>query len=413
MKILQVSSSAGIGGAGIAAYRLHKGLRSLSVDSWMLVDAMTERAPFVIGPGTLFDKVMARSVPILDRIPGKFLKPGMDRVSSSWMPNRLLSRVKSLAPDLINLHWVCDGFMRLETLPKLRTPIVWTMHDMWAFVGGEHYVGADERYKRGYTANNRPKVESGIDVNRWIWERKSRSWRALDLDRFAIVTPSRWLADCVRDSKIFRNFRVEVLPNGIDEERFRPFSHDIVREILGLPFDKKLILFGAVSASSDKRKGYHLLDHALKALEQQVDPEAYELIVFGALSGDNTSSIATRYLGNFHDEISMSLLYAAADVFLAPSLEDNLPNTVLESLSCGTPVVAFDIGGMPDMIEHQKNGYLARSFDIDDFVKGMRWVLDDVNWPDLARRARQTVLDKFTLTIAASNYAELYKDLIA
>jgi glycosyltransferase involved in cell wall biosynthesis len=402
MKILQVSTAARTGGAGIAACRLHTGLRSLGVDSRMLVNKGDQPDTFIYGPDRTLDKVLARVCLLLDRVPGRLSHMPADRVSSSWVPNRLPARISAQRPDLVNLHWVNDGFMRIEALSRLRQRVVWTFHDMWAMAGGEHYVGDSLRYRQGYSAANRPAGASGLDVNRWIWNRKKKAWSGLkDL---VVASPSRWLAECVRASALFRDIRVEVLPNGVDHERFVPMDHDVVRTVLGLPRDKKLILFGAVSATSDTRKGHHLLVETLKKLETTVRPDDYALVVFGASGGSESFAMQTHYLGTLHDEISMALVYAAADVFLAPSLEDNLPNTVLEALSCGTPVVAFNIGGMPDMVTHRANGYLAQ---------GLHWVLEDLSrWESLSAAARETVLDTFTLQHAASRYYALYRELL-
>ena len=396
MKVLQIATEAQLGGAGIAAYRLHKGLRALGAESVMLVNKVSQHEENIVVPSRTIDKVAARLIPVLDRIPGRFSGLGLERVSSSWVPDALPRRINELHPEILNLHWVNDGFMRIETLAKLRQPVIWTLHDMWAFAGGEHYVGDSTRFKEGYSRGNRPFGESGFDVNRWIWRRKKKAWSGLR--DVVIVTPSRWLAQCVRESALFRDHRVEVLPNGVDHERFRPMDHAIVRRILGLPEDKKLILFGAGSATTDKRKGYHLLIDAIEKLGEVTDAADYELVVFGASSGNDRFRMKTHYLGNLHDEISMALVYAAADVFVAPSLEDNLPNTVLEALSTGTPVLAFGIGGMRDMVSHKNNGYIATAFDTTDLAAGIQWILADRGrWEKLSGQARSTVVERFTL----------------
>jgi glycosyltransferase involved in cell wall biosynthesis len=282
---------------------------------------------------------------------------------------------------------------------------------MWPFSGGEHYVGEDIRYREGYSSQNRPTCENGLDVNRWIWNRKKKAWsKVKDL---VIAAPSRWMAQCASDSVLLRNYRVEVLPNGVDHERFHPVDHTVARSILGLPENKKLILFGAGFATGDKRKGFHLLVDALKTIESQVNPNNCELVVFGASSGDKSFLMKTHYLGRLQDEISLAIVYSAADVFIAPSVEDNLPNTVLESLSCGTPVVAFNIGGMPDMIMHKKNGYLARGFDTTELANGLLWVIEDINrWRSLSDESRRTVLHSFTLKCSASRYIRLYEEIL-
>jgi glycosyltransferase involved in cell wall biosynthesis len=233
------------------------------------------------------------------------------------------------------------------------------------------------------------------------------------MKNLVIASPSRWLAKCASESVLFRDFRIEVLPNGVDDDRFHPIDHAVVRRILGLPEDRKLILFGAGSATSDKRKGYHLLVEALKKLETQVSSEEYALLVVGASSGASPFSTQTHFLGTLQDEISMALVYAAADVFVAPSTEENLSNAVLESMSCGTPVVAFSIGGMPDMIVHRKNGYLASAFDTSDLAGALLWVLNDQHrWKSLSAEARNTVVRSFSLYESAKRYLGLYGELL-
>lgn len=411
MKILHVSTSAQLGGAGIAAYRLHKGLRSLGADSWMLVNKKRQPENYILSPLSKVDKLMARVCSRLDPVPCYLTKPRREKISPAWVPNRLVGRINAESPDIVNMHWVNEGLMRIEALPKISRPIVWTLHDMWAFSGGEHYVGQSERYKEGYRASNRPAEEIGLDINRWVWARKKKSWAKIS--NMVIVTPSRWLSEAARASDLFRNYRIEVLPNGVDHQRFHPISRATARTILGLPEDKRIILFGSLTPTSDKRKGFHLLREALKELETSVNPNNYQLVVFGASSGEDSFAVNTHYLGRLQDEISMALAYAAADVFVAPSVEENLANTVLESLSCGTPAVAFDIGGMSDMISHKRNGYLVTGFDTKKLAKGIRWVLEDEqNWEILSRAARDTIVKEFTLERAAARYLDLYKDII-
>lgn len=411
MKVVQLSESDREGGAAIAAYRLNTGLRSLNIDSCMLVNKKIGQDESVMAPISNLDRVVARAAPLVDRIPRQFSQTGYDRVSPAWVPDRLPRRLLPLDADILNLHWVNNGFMRIETLRKFKQPIVWTLHDMWSFCGGEHYAGESQRYKTGYHSDNRSAGESGFDINRWIWKRKMNAWIAKS--DMVIATPSEWLARCAAESMLFQKHRIEVLPNGVDHERFHPIDRLLARQILGLPADKKLILFGAGSATSDKRKGFRLLVDALKKLEVNRPAFDYELVVFGASSGDTDFSAKTHYLGKLHDEISMAIVYAAADVFVVPSTEDNLPNTVLESMSCGTPVVAFHVGGIPDMVRHKNNGYLVAPFDTSELSEGLRWVVEDgIRWDTLSSAARLTILNAFTLKHAAGRYLELYKELL-
>jgi glycosyltransferase involved in cell wall biosynthesis len=208
-----------------------------------------------------------------------------------------------------------------------------------------------------------------------------------------------------------------VIANGLDIQRYKPIEKSFARNLLGLPQNKQLILFGAMSSTSDRRKGFHLLLPALKKLSQgQMGQDRLELVVFGASQPLEPPDFGfkTHYLGRLNDDISLALVYAAADIFVAPSTEDNLPNTVMEALACGIPCVAFKIGGMPDMIEHQQNGYLAHPYDIEDLAQGINWVLENTErYNQLCIQARQKVEQEFTLELQAEKYLELYSDILS
>jgi glycosyltransferase involved in cell wall biosynthesis len=283
---------------------------------------------------------------------------------------------------------------------------------MWAFCGAEHYVGECRRYIDGYDSNNRPTGESGFDINRWVWNRKKKVWK--NLKNITIVTPSRWLAECAKTSVLFKGYRVEVIPNGIDTDIFKPMDKELARKKLNLPFDKKLILFGAMNAMSDLRKGFKYLEEALKNIKFEKKKDI-EIVVFGsANSGDNNELLfPAHYLGNINDDKVLSMVYSAADVMVIPSIEDNLPNIIMESISCGTPCVGFNLGGIPDMIDHKVNGYLAKPLDSVDLAKGIEWILeDDARLLELSKNARIKVLEIFDMDIVARKYLSLYREII-
>jgi glycosyltransferase involved in cell wall biosynthesis len=186
--------------------------------------------------------------------------------------------------------------------------------------------------------------------------------------------------------------------------------------MLSLPTDKKLILFGSLAGTVEQRKGFTQLQKAIGQLVATSNSRDMELVVFGASRPAVAPEFGmeTRYVGKLHDDIGLTLLYNAADVFVLPSLQDNLPNTVMEALACGTPCVAFDIGGVPDMIEHQANGYLAVPYEPSDLAAGIAWVLRDQDrWQALSRNARIKVEREFALHKVARRYAELYAEVIA
>ncbi|MBW4682213.1 MAG: glycosyltransferase family 4 protein [Microcoleus vaginatus WJT46-NPBG5] len=402
------------GGAARAAYRLHRGLRQMGVNSQMLVQAKQSDDETVIAPQTKRGIGFAMLRPTLDLLPlALYSKRERTLYSLLWLPDQIASKVAQLDPDVINLHGVWGGFMRIETLPQLSKPIVWTLHDMSAFTGGCHYNRDCIRYQESCGACPQLGSHQDKDLSRWVWQRKAKAWRDLNL---TIVTPSHWLAQCAHSSSLLKNARIEVIPYGLDSRQYKPVDKRLARERLNLPQDKHLVLFGASNATSDPRKGFHLLQSALRSLSHSGRGEGIELVIFGASQPSHPADLGFKchYLGKLNDDISLALVYAAADVFVAPSSEDNLPNTVMESLACGTPCVAFKIGGMPDMIEHQRNGYLAHPFEVDDLAKGILWVLEDKErWIKLCNRAREKTEQEFTQELQANRYSALFTDLIS
>lgn len=413
MKILHLNTSDISGGAARAAYRIHKGLQGIAIASKMLVQTKLSDDRTVIAPDTKVKKGLALLRPTLDSAVTKFFSGGSKTIfSPAWLPfSGIPSQIKSTSPDIVHLHWIFDGMLRIEDLKRINKPIIWTLHDMWALTGGCHYCEDCNRFQQD--CGNCPQLNkcSKNDLSRSILRRKKKAWDGLDI---TIVTPSNWLAKCTKESCLFCRHRVEVIHNGLDLNLFKPINKTTAREIWDLPINKKLILFGAMSAISDHKKGFDLLYEGLKELASQWSDKA-ELIVFGASEPENPPDfgLPAHYLGRLHDDVSLSLLYAAADVMVVPSRQDNLPNTVVESLACGTPVVAFDIGGMPDMIDHQINGYLAKSFDVSDLAAGINWVLSDENrYKELCIKAREKAVACFDIETIARRYAELYKGVL-
>lgn len=415
MKVLLLSTTDINGGAARAAYRLHQGLQSINISSQMMVQTQTSDDETVNGPQTKPEKAIAKFSRRIDNLPLRQLYPQCDRnmYSLQWLPDRIAPKVAQIDPDVINLHWVCGGFLNIATMSKFTQPIVWTLHDMWPFTGGCHYNQECDRYTDACGACPQLYSHKLSDLSHWVWQRKAKAVQSINL---TIVTPSTWLGKCASSSSLFKGLRVEVIPYGIDTAKYKPVDRQMAREILGLPQDKYLVLFGAFKATSDPRKGFHLLKQALQSLSTSVWKEKLELVIVGASRSSHSPNLEfkTHYLGVLSDDVSLALVYAAADVFVAPSVQDNLPNTVMEGLACGTPCVAFNIGGMPDMIEHQQNGYLAQPFKTEDLAQGITWVLENTNrHQNLCIYARKKVEQEFTQELQARRYSSLFTELLS
>jgi glycosyltransferase involved in cell wall biosynthesis len=344
-------------------------------------------------------------------------------VSIAWPPTglgrELEQRFKQGLLELAHLHWLGDRTLSIEEIGRLSMPLVWTLHDQWAFCGAEHYTSpplpgesasSDERFAHAYSTGSRPSHEAGPDINRRTWQRKRRAWhRPIDT-----VCPSRWLADCARRSTLIGDWPITVIPYPIDLNVWAPCDQSQARVLLGLPTDRPLVLFGAMGGIVDSRKGADLLLEALQRLRSQVvgtPLERLELVVFGQSRPAQPPDLAfpIHYTGHLHDDISLRLLYAAADVFVIPSRQDNLPNTGLEAHACGTPVVAFATGGLVDIVDNRITGALAHPFDPLSLAAAIRWVLEE---PQRRRQlgvaARQRAEEIWDPARVAGLYAEVY-----
>ena len=414
MKSLLINTADISGGAARAAYRIHKGLQEIDINSKMLVQTKLSDDRTVIAPDAKVKKGLALLRPTLDSTFKNLFSGGSKTIFSlAWLPfSDIPSQIKSISPDLVHLHWVCDGMLRIEDLKRINKPIIWTLHDMWAFTGGCHYSDGCDRFQQD--CGNCPKLNRSSKnvLSRSILRRKKKAWVGLDI---TIVTPSKWLAECAKESSLFKDRRIEIIHNGLDLNLYKPIDKTTAREIWDLPINKKLILFGAMNATSEYRKGFDLLYEGLKQLAVKWSDKA-ELIVFGAGEPGNPPDfgLPVHYLGYLHDDVSIALLYAAADVMVTPSRQDNLPNTIVEPLSCGTPVVAYDVGGMPDMLDHKLNGYLAKSFDTSDLAVGINWVLSNENrHKELCIKAREKAVACFDIEKVAKQYESLYQEITA
>ncbi|WP_159309867.1 glycosyltransferase family 4 protein, partial [Spiribacter roseus] len=408
-KVIHLNHSDISGGAARATYRIHHSLRYAGVDSRMWVNKATAGDWTVEGPATKGRKALAavrgRAVSPLV----KTLKTGNPIIHSpAILPSQWVKRINTSDADIVHLHWVQGEMLSIANIGRIQKPIVWTLHDMWAFCGAEHYT-EDHRWRDGYRRDNRPSHESGFDLNRWTWQRKRKHWQR----PMHIVTPSQWLADCVRVSTLMSDWPVDVVSYPIDIDRWSSIEKNLARELLGLPQGVPLLLFGAMGGARDPRKGFDLLINALDQLDKQIP--GLELVIFGQLEPMSKPDLGfpIHYAGHLHDNISLRVLYSAADVYALPSRQDNLPLTCMESLSCGTPVVAFNTSGPPSMVEHKKTGYLADAFDAKDFARGITHLIDHCADGNFGKSARVYAERCFSPNIIANQYLDIYKKVLA
>lgn len=407
MRVLHLSTHDIAGGAARAAYRVHQCLLHAGLDSRMFVRRKSSIDPTVLTRTDFWGRLYFQLLPALDRLYGKRLK-AHDKSQRSFNPAPTFSlrRIRPSQYDVVMIHFVGKGFLTPREVGRIDRPIVWLAHDMWSFSGAEHYSDNYQRFREGYTAQNRPGNQRGADLDRRVWEAKRKHWKAL---RMTVIGPSRWMSELAKQSQLFANARHGVIPYPLNTSILRPQEKQAARRLFGLPADSKLLLFGAVGALKDQRKGYDLLLESLTKVRTPM-----ELVVFGNRMDDRFDDVPVpcHPIGMLQDEHSLAMLYSAADVMAVPSRMDNLPQTVLESLACGTPCVAFDVGGMPDMIRHLENGYLASPYSTDDFATGIDWVVgDEASHSSASAKAHDSIAANCNEAEIGRRYLELFQSL--
>jgi glycosyltransferase involved in cell wall biosynthesis/Flp pilus assembly protein TadD len=417
------------GGAGKAAARLHAGLRQKDLEAVMLVASRYGNGPGIrvlreadtgtVQPSarrathhsSLWEAQYRAWGQQLEAYPDR--PAGLEMFTDTRSAYRLDLVEEILSADVVHLHWVA-GVVDPAALYRAigGKPVIWTLHDMNPFTGGCHYAGDCRRYEQ--SCGDCPQLGSAgeDDLSRRVWTAKAEAYRQLNL---TIVTPSHWLAGCAGRSSLFRDRPIRVIPNGFPLEVFKPGDTEQVRRELDIPPDALVVLFGADSVLN-RRKGFRYLLEALRQLAEAADECELVLACFGHLPEDAAVHPPCRLIkmGNIKDEAHLARAYSAADVFVLPSLEDNLPNTVIEALACGVPVVAFNSGGIREIIDHGKTGCLVDRRHPDDLAAGIARVLTSGEFGRLASdRCRRKAIDSYAIDARADDYVRLYRQVLA
>jgi len=414
MNILHVSTLDISGGGARAAYRLHHSLLNAGFNSSMLVQFKSSDESLINSfADKPYTKIKSTILPFLDKLPlRKYENRNRDIfwTNGHWDSGAVnyLNRIK---PDIVNLHWIGGGFVSVKEIARINCPLVWTFHDFWAFTGGCHYPVANcLKYITG--CSNCPALSSDKinDLSRKGWQQKYKYWNDINL---SVVAPSRWLAERAKESGLMKKYPIYTIPNTIDTTVFKPINKQVARDILNIDLAKKVIAFGSVKPTEDDRKGFNLLRNSIKCMYDRNELQDVELVIFGASKPIHPIEFAfpSRFMGKITDDTMLALIYSAADVMVVPSKQENLSNSIMESLACGTPVVAFDIGGNSDMIKHGYNGYLAAPFDESDIACGIEWLLNTESIESLSAHARKTVIDNYSEQIISQKYGHLYQKI--
>ncbi|SFJ73383.1 Glycosyltransferase involved in cell wall bisynthesis [Desulfomicrobium apsheronum] len=411
------------GGAGTAALRLHESLRAQDIDNTFLVQNMAKWRPgsslltrtphltsnqkFISPEWRVFQ---AKNDEILSKYPHR--PQGLEIFSIPWASTVIKNNPDVKNANIINLHWISGTLGLAENLNFLKDKkIVWTLHDMNALTGGCHYASGCQKYKQ--QCGSCPQLGSiqDNDLSRQIWKAKMTVYKQLDI---TVVALNQWMANCVKNSSLLSSFPIHIIPNGVPTDVFKPYPQAQIRNSLQIPNDAFVILFGADSVTNI-RKGFIHLIRALEYLKTLALDNNIALVTFGQHAHHAVQNLdfRTYSFDYIEKESELALIYSMVDVTVIPSLEDNLPNVVLESLACGTPVVGFNSGGIPDMIEHKNNGYLAPVGNHKELARGIQWLMEQLKMGSNIRlKSRETALRAFNLPLQANSYQKLYNQIL-
>lgn len=413
MNILHVSMFDAIGGAGRSANRLHSALRECKVDSRMRVLRKECADPLTISGASLQKRLMMQIQNKFDQLNlSRFSKHETTYYSLGNVSAGLVEELNQSKADLLHLHWV-TGMLSIEDIGRIKKPIVWTMHDKWALGGADHLSGDELKFNHSsILVENSPLERLHIKV----YERKVKSW---DAGAFTLICPSLWMEKAARQSKLFAKSKIVCIPNAIAANSFwKPRSKPGSRKELNLPLDKKIIFFGAYGGGHDPNKGLDLLIKSLQRHKALYPMEELEIIICADVSSSeylaNECPYMIHWLGNIASDEKMRDLYSASDLVALPSRIENFPNSALEAHCCEVPVIAFDVGGIENIVQHKQTGWLAPPFDIESFANGIYWALSDPGrLRGLGDRARYFAKSNFDNEIIAKKHIELYQEIIS
>jgi glycosyltransferase involved in cell wall biosynthesis len=412
MKVAHLSYSDGLGGAARAAFRLHRALVSSGVDSKMYVANKVSDDYRVVGARGRIERLELSARNFLADALCRISMPDTGALRSLALTGSgLVSRAEMDHCDVINLHWIGSEAVALKEIGASRKPLVWRVADMWPFCGAEHYsdTGVMARWRAGYDKTS-PGLKVRFDIDRFVWARKAKYIPANI--RFVATTP--FVAQCLRESALFRGAEVAVIPNTLDTRQYQPWPKSIARQLLNLPLDVPLVLFGAIGGSADPRKGWDLLKPALAQLGRRMP--AAEGVIFGQSTPAQAVDLRMplHWMGHINDDVTLSLLYSAADVMVVPSRQETFGQTASEAQACGTPVVAFNTTGLADVVSDRKTGYLAEPYFPDDLAQGIEWVLEnDERRDSLSRAARSRAVALWSADVVVPQYMKVYEAAIA
>lgn len=406
LTVLHISTNDNSGGSGRSAYRVHTGLRDLGVRSRMIVGRKI----------TNDNDVLPIAPAGFNAAADRFFSRAMGKLSWQYLffPSsfRLLRHPWFREANVIQLYNTHGNYFSHTVLPLLsrRRPVVWRLSDMWPMTGHCAYSFDCERWRTGCGScpilSDPPELYR--DTTATLWKIKQWSYSHSDL---TIVAPSKWIAGLAAESPLLNRFPIHIIPNGLDTTVFAPVPKQAARESLQINPSERVILFSAESLT-DRRKGGAHLQAAITRLAETEQNITVLMVGQNGSTIDMPASVRTRTTGRIDDDRALARIYSAADVFVLPTLAENLPNVALESMACGTPPVIFDVGGCSDAVRHMETGYLARYADAEDLARGISLLLNDDELRDrLSRRSREVAVAEYGIELQAKRFLNLYNQV--
>lgn len=402
MNVLIVNTSERTGGAAVAANRLMEALKNNGVHPTMVV--RRNKFAFYWERFCLFLHLRLK-------------RKNLFTIDIANAGDDITHLKEFKEADVVHLHWINQGMLSLRNISSIiasKKPVVWTMHDFWSSTGICHYPGSCAHYKA--SCGNCQYLPGGgykKDLSFRTWKRKRKLY---ERGNIIFVACSKWLQGKARESSLLKDLLVESIPNPIDTTVYCPADKKVARQHLGLPEDMSLILFVS-QRITDERKGINYFIDAMNLLVER-HPEMKQntgVVILGGKSDEvaDRLPVKTFSVGYVADEKKIIEIYNSVDLYVLPSLEDNLPNTIMESMACGVPCVGFKTGGIPEMIDHQKNGYVAEYKNTEDLARGIRWTLFDADAAQLSLSAVEKVKSHYSQNSIVLRYVEVYNQAIA
>jgi len=407
MKILHVNFSDSYGGAAIAVMRIHKLLLKNKIDSNLLVSDQMSNELKTFSINKTSEKLKNIIKGSISRNLRFFFKSKNKATHSiNLLPSNLLSEINKFNADIVNLHWIGNETISISQIKKIKSKIVWTLHDMWAFCGAEHYTN-NKRFIDGYKISNRPTYETGFDINRYVWKKKTKCFKNIE----KIIVTSNWMKKNTKKSFLFKDKKICEIPLPIDTDNWcYSINNKHEKKILKIDQDKKIIAFGSDNYLKTERKGLKFFLNLVERLSKN----KFQFIIFGEDNHEelkfhlNKRNIKKEILnmGKFKDELSLKIFYSSIDLLILPSMKESFGLIAQEGSVMGVPSVVFNNSGLTSVIDHKKNGYLSKFNSNTEIYTGAKWCLKNLKRHKVSEYSKK----KFNENKILNNYLKFLKD---